>query len=99
VKDGYIIDYHYNYDFGNGLNNILSERALVYPNPFHDGFKIQLPVGESADKIEIMDLAGKIIASEKECKSADYGKYLSAGIYIVKITTVKKTYLSKLIKN
>lgn len=70
---------------------------LTYPNPVKD--IINFKTSEKITKAEIYDLSGRLIKAESEI---EYNKMdasaLKSGNYILKITTDKRTYHSKFIK-
>jgi Ig-like domain CHU_C associated/Secretion system C-terminal sorting domain len=71
---------------------------LIYPNPTSDLINIIKPYNGNA-MVEIRDLTGKVIysaQSAKELTQLDI-RYLSNGIYFVKITTSEKSSITKLI--
>jgi hypothetical protein len=57
-------------DFCTGINeqNSLAANMLVYPNPAHDQLFVSLPAGTGAYKVEVINLLGSVIYSEKVAK-------------------------------
>lgn len=66
-----------------------SIEVKLYPNPFDDGFSIQIPKydGLSNVQVKLMDLSGKIVKQENYQQSniSFTGLSLSQGVYLLKI--------------
>lgn len=77
----------------------------LFPNPNSGDFTLFIPQIEGQAQIEIYDVLGRIVYSEKSREWVNHtieisNLDLSAGNYFVKLNTGEKTYLSKLsIKN
>jgi hypothetical protein len=89
---------------GTGIDGITDASAAftVFPNPATDRITLQCAPEKEMDKVELMDVQGKIIqvqsfGSSTE-KQIDISK-LPEGIYFVKITSEKNTVYKKVVKN
>jgi len=70
----------------------------TYPNPFSSGFTIQLPTGEKANRIQILDLLGKNSYLKTE-SLITIQPNIPNGFYLLRITTDSgKSYKAKIIK-
>ena len=58
------------------------ENSLFYPNPALDTLYVE--TAQSLDKIEVFDISGKIVLTEKNPKNAINISSLKAGLYILK---------------
>ncbi len=70
----------------------------IYPNPVIDVLNIQFPQG--MDKVEILSLEGKVLKQldvKADKVSVDVTD-LESGVYVLKITNTKESYLTKIIK-
>lgn len=85
----------------------LTENAFtVYPNPFHSGFNILYASRkEEVITIELRDVAGRVLKSQKEKVNADnvklkfaYDEVLASGVYIINIITPESVLYKKIIK-
>jgi len=76
----------------NGLTDVIG----VYPNPIQDvlSFKSDIKI----DKIEIYDLAGRIIQTLEVMNNQANIRELSSGTYLVKVHASAKMYFAKVIK-
>ena len=76
-----------------------SETVLtIVPNPVNGAFAAKLPVGETAARLTILSLDGRVISSLQGQESYDSGN-LPAGTYLVQCTTVKGTiYVGRFVK-
>lgn len=78
----------------------------IYPNPFHSGFTIlYASKKEEVITIELRDVAGRILKSQKEKVSVDdvklkftYDDVLANGVYIINISTPESVFYKKIIK-
>jgi len=79
----------------------------VSPNPFSDFFKLEMYSIDSQNvSIQMFDIMGKIVYSESfivnfpryKAVAINNLSHLSQGIYIVRITTINKSYQLKVIK-
>jgi hypothetical protein len=104
TKEGEIIDYHYNYNYTK-QNKIRVKEAFVYPNPFRQSIRIQLPGNELVRQVEIIDLNGRRIQLKQTLESDGSivltdNIQLEKGVYILKIRTINnQNYITKLVKN
>jgi hypothetical protein len=88
------------------LNDVLSDDAVVYPNPFTNDLGIEINSIEAGKAtIALRDINGKLIATEQVQVTA--GKYfhklrnvdaLAAGVYIVTVQNAGKVYNVKVTK-
>ena len=79
-----------------------SDNIAVYPNPCNDLLNVELLFAESnAVNIELLDLTGKTVAFPSNSQAISPNQYtldvadLSKGVYILKVTNVKKVSTSK----
>lgn len=73
------------YDVGIGENNTPeNDKVIIFPNPFRTDFKISGIESSFVDNIEIFDISGRLIKSQKNIDLIDMQGYKS-GIYFVKI--------------
>ena len=84
------------------LNEVESHSLMVYPNPSHNSFFLQLEKLNRESKIEIADIFGKIIHEENTSSQSKpevevHIENIQPGIYIVKVTALNKQWISKLI--
>ncbi len=80
-----------------GVNEENAENINIFPNPAGDCFYVAGV--NSAYNLEILDISGKLIYEQPATTEAKTDiSFLSTGIYIIKITDNKNTYLEKLIK-
>jgi len=85
-----------------GINDIVNENAItIFPNPTTG--KLRIENGElKIEKIELFDLAGKIILSHPLITSSSHQELdmtnLSAGIYLITIHTEKGIVHKKVVK-
>lgn len=77
----------------NVIDHSLAE-VKVYPNPASGVFYVN---GKNISKVEIYDLAGKIVKSSSSISNGISVKELTNGIYIVKIQSGKNSISKKLI--
>ena len=84
-----------------------SSSILVYPNPFHSNVTILYSSAkEEVVTIELRDVAGRILKSQKQKMIAADGikldflheKELTNGIYIISILTPESVFYKKIIK-
>jgi len=72
--------------------------AVVYPNPTTGIFNIKVSNDETIQKVEIVDILGKKVATITKNTSQVDVSHLSNGTYIVKISNGDYNYTQKLIK-
>lgn len=89
---------------GTGIDGITdaSTAFTVFPNPSADIITLQCPPDKEMDKVELMDVQGKIIqvqilGSSTE-KQIDIGKF-PEGIYFIRISSGKDVIYKKLVKD
>lgn len=78
----------------------------IYPNPFHHSFSIlYASKKEEIITIELRDVAGRILKSQKEKVSVDdvklkftYDGVLANGVYVINIITAESVFYKKIIK-
>ncbi len=98
-KRGFNINYT---DFQELISNSIiitdNTEISVFPNPVSDELTI-LTNGFSFDKVEIIDVTGKIVLSNSVDRDQEHHikLNLSNGIYIVKISDEKQFYLKRII--
>ncbi len=89
---------------GTGIDGITDASAAftVFPNPTTDRITLQCAPDKEMDKVELMDVQGKIIqvqilGSSTE-KQIDIGKF-PEGIYFIRISSGKDVIYKKLVKD
>jgi hypothetical protein len=88
------------------INNVLAHTPLavgywplaIYPNPVTSTIDIRGLENNSVDEINIFSVFGKIIFSADHCQLPIVNCQLSSGIYYIEITSDKKTYRTKFVK-
>ena len=87
-------------DVCTGIEDNLLQNIAVYPNPNNGKFIIELPeISQTKIKIEIVSLTGQIVAEvltnniRNEFDISEFGK----GIYFVRITENKFSYIKKIV--
>jgi hypothetical protein len=88
---------------GTGIGDIsdASSAFRVFPNPASEKIVLQCPEGKKIDKIELMDVQGKVMQVQSSGDSAEKQINLSMlpeGIYFIKITAGKETIFKKVVK-
>src|SRR5690606_14676465 len=73
------------------------ENFTMYPNPVVDVLNIQSKNGLNANEIKITDMIGKVVKVQKDAASINVSD-LSAGTYVIDITTNEGKATSKFIK-
>lgn len=91
-----------------GIDNYHSSENTftVYPNPFHSGFSIlYASKREEIITVELRDIAGRVLKSQKEKVNADnvklkfaYDEVLANGVYIINIISQESVFYKKIIK-
>lgn len=71
-------------------------KVLIYPNPVKDYLNIQSE--NEITEISIIDIAGKIIYSQKNISNVINIEKLEQGIYIIKLTSITGTSTIKFVK-
>src|SRR5690606_22449964 len=74
-----------------------TENFTMYPNPVTDVLNIQSKNGLNANEIKISDMTGKVVKVQKDATSINVSN-LSAGTYLIDITTNEGKATSKFIK-
>jgi O-glycosyl hydrolase len=74
----------------------LSESIQIFPNPFEDSFTIAT---EQPFQYTIFSIVGQEMASGTGEKSVQISENLAAGIYLLRIQTVKGALFVKMLKN
>jgi|GEM_PF-4253094 len=74
-----------------------TENFTMYPNPVTDVLNIQSKNGLNANEIKISDMTGKVVKVQKDATSVNVSN-LSAGTYLIDITTNEGKATSKFIK-
>lgn len=77
-----------------GLNDVANSKMGIYPNPTTGILTISNHNNLTIDKIEIVDILGKTVATQTENTSQVDISHLSNGIYIFKIYS-GETFLQK----
>jgi arylsulfatase A-like enzyme len=79
-----------------GINSVsdLPSKNILYPNPFTDKIKWNLP--HESENVEIVDVCGKLVYSGSNIESVDFS-FLDAGVYFARVKNSTQT-LVKIIK-
>ena len=75
---------------------LLNSNIIIYPNPVSDFLNIDLDSSLLFEKVEIYSLLGKNVKTEYT--TAVNLNNLTSGFYIIKVSTDKGTFISKVIK-
>lgn len=82
-----------------GIQDHFTSEAIIYPNPSHGNFTIELPSDEH-NMIRIFDLCGRVVFSKNYHKT-DGSIHLTLnqkpGIYLIEINNEKDKYVKKII--
>jgi|694.fasta_scaffold133359_2 uncharacterized delta-60 repeat protein len=78
--------------------NYTNDKMVLYPNPTQDFMTIQLPSVNLNYDYEIMDLNGKLIIKKANTNSVIDVQTLSKGVYILKVKSETKDFVTKFIK-
>jgi hypothetical protein len=89
---------------GVGINKIKDASAefTVFPNPATDKITLQCSQDKEMDKIELMDIQGKLIQAQSSGNSTEKQidiSMLTKGIYFIKITSGKDVVYKKIVKD
>lgn len=79
-----------------GVADYSSSNFTVFPNPTTDFINVN--TSEKIQTVEILDFTGQSIATHKGLKQIDV-QHLNKGIYLLKVTTDKRSTIEKFIKN
>jgi uncharacterized delta-60 repeat protein len=88
----------------NGGNSVLfnedflNSKLTLFPNPTIDYINIRLPSENLNYEYQIIDLSGKTIIQNKSSESLINVQALSEGVYIIKVLSQQKEFISKFIK-
>lgn len=89
-------------------DDMKSNLAFVYPNPFTNDFTLRLNIDESTDvELMLMDISGRLIFKEvfsisdenKQLVITDQINELNKGIYFLAVTTDSKHEVKRIIRN
>lgn len=89
-------------------DDLKSNLAFVYPNPFTNDFTLRLNIDETTDvELMLMDISGRLIFKEvfsvsndnEQLVITDQIKELKKGIYFLAVTTDTKHEVKRIIKN
>jgi hypothetical protein len=86
--DGEVEDYTIIVEpMGLGVNSTISSSVQIYPNPTTGEFRVDLGANYQSVKIEITDVAGKLIHAQslKNSQTLDLNINDAAGVYLLKI--------------
>ena len=78
------------------VKNIPLQQLLVYPNPSNGSVYVQLPATWNQAELNVIDLHGKLIRSEKITSSTQL-ENLPVGVYIIQLNNNKEVARQKLI--
>lgn len=92
--EGLFIPTSISYVWVESMNNleVISEKAIVYPNPTSGKINVQLESNEVIKSVQIMDASGKIVSRKLELTN------FPKGTYILKIQTNKRQISEKMIR-
>ena len=74
----------------------LNDTIVLYPNP--TATTIQINTNTDIEKATIFTLSGKIVKEITNPSKTIPIEYLSSGTYIIKVTTEKRSLVSKFVK-
>ncbi len=77
------------------------ELVQIQPNPVTDVARVLLPAEETAQRMEVFSLDGRLVASAYETQAGlvEFAvSGLAPGVYVVKIAGEKRTYTGKFVK-
>ncbi|MBK6521543.1 MAG: T9SS type A sorting domain-containing protein [Sphingobacteriaceae bacterium] len=77
-------------------NVILNSDVVVYPNPAKDIVNVELPANTIAEKMEIMDVTGRIVLSTDNSNSLNTSS-ITKGIYLLKVSSGNSTIQKQVI--
>lgn len=77
-----------------GTNEFTNQNVSIYPNPSNGQFTIQT---DGSFKVEIYNVAGKLVDVRNISGTTQFQKSLPAGVYFVKLINEKQTIVKKLI--
>jgi hypothetical protein len=89
-------DVMFNYASATGIQEVNAEGMQVYPNPATDRIEIHLDHPVASLDVEILNTLGQIVSSTKN-KQVNISD-LPSGIYIARVITTGKVFLTKWIK-
>ncbi|WP_298534464.1 T9SS type A sorting domain-containing protein [uncultured Algibacter sp.] len=102
LKDTEVIKVDSNY-LSTDEFDISDSKIKVYPNPFENSLKVDLPANHDFNSLDIIDLHGRVIYSEDikglldfNLKNAD--SIVKQGIYILKVSSKTSSRTLKLVK-
>lgn len=80
------------------IENPIENKAIIYPNPSQESFKITLSNGQTAQKVLIHDLQGRLVKEmlDKDLSNDIKTTNLPSGIYSLQIVTNNATFYEKL---
>ncbi|MPS73208.1 MAG: T9SS type A sorting domain-containing protein [Chryseobacterium sp.] len=78
-----------------GVNDVARPTFSIYPNPVKDAINIM--GGDKPDSVTVYDITGKVVLSEKGSQKINASS-LEKGIYLMQISSGKKTETIKVIK-
>jgi len=82
---------------GSSVTEPSQENVLIYPNPTDGFLKIKVD-NQMVESVKVYDLNGKILLSSLNMNGVDLTG-LNNGVYLIRIQTQSKNYLTKVIKN
>ena len=85
----------YSADCALGTSDSEQQQAVIYPNPVQDILNIESK--ESIKSIEVYNMLGELLASEKGRTQMDFSSY-TEGVYFLKIDTEKAAVFQKVVK-
>ena len=85
----------YSVDCALGLKSNEIVQAVIYPNPVQDILNIESK--ESIKSIEVYNMLGELLASEKGRTQMDFSSY-TEGVYFLKVDTEKGSVFQKVLK-
>jgi hypothetical protein len=98
ISSAWSSTYSFITDFTTGINQKTDNKILIYPNPAHDGIYMTLPEIDDV-QIEITDLSGRIVLSQKVLQQSNIYLPLSLahGMYQLRIFGANSNLNTKLI--
>lgn len=88
--------YHVTFVYTNaGINTVNNVEVNVYPNPATDVLHVE---ANGINRIEVIDLAGRIVLSSTQAQNTINISSLSNGIYMLRTSTMEGVNVQKIVK-
>ncbi len=84
-------------DVGIAENDLDDKIITLYPNPTSHILKFELKDSETMDQVHVLDMNGKIIKTQVNCKEISVNE-LVPGIYFLQLKREGNIYYGKFVK-